>query len=150
MPMAQDAAGRAKEALSKERRVTMKLDHIILPVNDKARSLAFYTKVLGFTEEPYALLRVTPDFVIQVMQRGTEGGEHLAFSMSKSEFDRTLARVKEAAIPFGDNFDRVGNMKGPGRASGSSPRGSSIYFLDPDKHMLEIMHYEAPEGSSRA
>jgi catechol 2,3-dioxygenase-like lactoylglutathione lyase family enzyme len=62
--------------------------------------------------------------------------------MSKPEFEQTLARLKDAGIPYGDNFDTVGNMKGPGRASGSSPNGASIYFLDPDRHMLEIMHYE--------
>jgi catechol 2,3-dioxygenase-like lactoylglutathione lyase family enzyme len=79
--------------------------------------------------------------VIQVMPRGTQGGEHLAFAMTKPEFEATFERIRAAAIPYGDNFDRVGNMKGPGRASGSRKNGASLYFFDPDRHMLEIMCY---------
>jgi hypothetical protein len=38
-------------------------------------------------------------------------------------------------------------MSGPGKAHGSQKNGDSIYFHDPDKHMLEIICYEAQVNS---
>ena len=77
--------------------MAIELDHIILSVNDRARSLKFYTEIVGLDHdrqgdrEPFSMLRVTPGFVIQMAQWGTKGGEHLAFAMSKQRND---------AIPF--------------------------------------------------
>jgi catechol 2,3-dioxygenase-like lactoylglutathione lyase family enzyme len=62
------------------------LDHMILNVNDRDESVAFYTGLLGFTldgeEGPFTVLRVTPDLTLQLAPWGTEGGIHLAFAMS--------------------------------------------------------------------
>jgi catechol 2,3-dioxygenase-like lactoylglutathione lyase family enzyme len=126
--------------------VTIELDHIILAVNDRAKSLAFYTQILGLTHdgdrEPFSMLRVTPNFVIQIAPWGTKGGEHLAFAMSKQEFDEAFGRIVAAGIAYGDRFDAVGNMKGPGDEAASRGPGKAIYFFDPDKHLIEIRHYE--------
>jgi catechol 2,3-dioxygenase-like lactoylglutathione lyase family enzyme len=119
------------------------LDHILLPVADAERSVRFYDKALGFPYEPVALLRVSPTTVLQLIQRPPETSQHLAFSMTRAEFDQAFDRLKSQAIPFGDNFDTVGASSGPGKARGSSANGDSIYFKDPDKHMLEIICYEA-------
>lgn len=128
--------------------VTIELDHIILTVNDRAKSIAFYTHILGLTHdgdrEPFSMLRVTPNFVIQIAPWGTKGGEHLAFAMSKREFDDAFERIVEAGIPYGDRFDTVGNMTGPGDEAASRGTGKAIYFFDPDKHLVEIRHYETP------
>ena len=120
----------------------VELDHIILSVTDVERSARFYYKALGLKYEPMALIRVTPSFVIQMIQRAPQVSEHLAFQVSKADFAAAVERLKAAEIPYGDNFDRVGNMKGPGKASGSRKDGASIYFHDPDKHMIEIIYYE--------
>jgi catechol 2,3-dioxygenase-like lactoylglutathione lyase family enzyme len=126
--------------------MAIELDHLILPVNDRAKSLEFYREILGLVREaddgPFSLLRVSPGCVLLLAQWGTKGGEHLAFSMSKSEFDGVFARVKARSIPYGDEFDKVGNMKGPGRERGARGMADTIYFFDPDKHLLEIRHYE--------
>jgi len=126
--------------------MAIELDHIILPVNDRARSVAFYTTIVGLEHdgdrEPFSMLRVTPNFVIQIAAWGTKGGEHLAFAMSKREFDEAFERVIEAGIPYGDRFDLVGNMQGPGDEAASRGMGKAVYFFDPDKHLLEIRHYE--------
>jgi catechol 2,3-dioxygenase-like lactoylglutathione lyase family enzyme len=118
------------------------LDHIILSVSDARRSVGFYDKTLGFKYEPEALIRVSPTTVLQLIQRAPETSQHLAFSMSRPEFDQTLARLKADGVPFGDNFDTVGAMSGPGKAHGSQKNGDSVYFHDPDDHMLEIICYE--------
>ena len=119
------------------------LDHIILPVAEAERSVRFYYKILGFKYEPVALVRVSPTTVLQLIQRAPETSQHLAFSMPREEFDRAFGRLKAEGIPFGDDFDTVGTMSGPGKSHGSEKNGDSIYFRDPDDHMLEIICYES-------
>ena len=123
--------------------MTVALDHTLLPVRDVETSVRFYYKVLGLKYEPESLLRISPTLVLQLIQRPVETSQHLAFSMSASEFEETLARLKEAKIPYGDNFDTVGTMTGPGTSHGSHKNAHCIYFRDPDGHMIEIMHYDA-------
>jgi catechol 2,3-dioxygenase-like lactoylglutathione lyase family enzyme len=135
--------------------MAIQLDHIILAVNDRAKSLEFYVGILGLKyegdREPFSVLRVTPDFTLQIAEWGTKGGEHLAFAMSRDEFDQVFRRVREAKIEYGDNFHTVGNMRGPGDetsesitkiAGGAKGPGKNLYFFDPSKHLIEIRHYE--------
>jgi catechol 2,3-dioxygenase-like lactoylglutathione lyase family enzyme len=122
------------------------LDHLILPVADIEASVRFYYRTLRLKYEPVALLRVSEGLVLQLMQRPPTTSQHLAFSMSRSEFGETLERLKHAAVPYGDDFDRVGNMMGPGKAHGSRKNGNSVYFEDPDRHMLEIIYYDEAQA----
>jgi len=126
--------------------VTTALDHMILSVNDIAQSIAFYRAILGFADEecapPFARLRVTREFVLQLAPWGTKGGEHLAFALSRDEFDRVFERIRNANVPFGDKFDTVGNMRGPGQEDGARGCATALYFFDPNRHLLEIRHYE--------
>ena len=124
----------------------IELDHLILAVSDRAKSLEFYTAILGLRHDgvdgAFSCLRVTPSFVILIAPWGTSGGEHLAFAMSKDEFEATFERIKAAGIEFGDAFDSVGNMRGPADESGARGMGKSLYFFDPDEHLVEIRYYE--------
>jgi catechol 2,3-dioxygenase-like lactoylglutathione lyase family enzyme len=126
--------------------MTIELDHIILAVNDRVTSIDFYTDIVGLKHEgdrgPFSMLRVTPSFVIQIAQWGTTGGTHLAFAMPKSEFLTAFERIKVAGIAYGDQYNAVGNMLGPGNESASRGMGKTMYFFDPDKHLLEIRHYD--------
>jgi len=127
--------------------MAIQLDHLILHVNDRAASVAFYTRIMGFAyegeREPFSVIRVTPDLTLQLAPWGTTGGTHLAFAMTRAEFDETFARVRAAGIAFGDSFHAVGNMQGPGDETGSRGPGKAVYVFDPDKHLIEIRHYEA-------
>ncbi|HLI79832.1 MAG TPA: VOC family protein [Candidatus Binataceae bacterium] len=122
------------------------LDHIILAVNDVKKSIEFYSDVLGLKydgeREPFSVIRVTPHFTLQLAPWGTKGGEHLAFSMTRGEFDAAFARIRAAGIEYGDSFHAVGNMRGPGEESGAEGTGKALYFFDPSKHLIEIRHYE--------
>jgi catechol 2,3-dioxygenase-like lactoylglutathione lyase family enzyme len=124
----------------------MLLDHLILQVNELGESQRFYTDVLGLRYEgedgPFAVLRVTPDLTLQLAPWGTTGGEHLAFAMPRQEFEAVFARVQDAGVEFGDSFHAVGNGQGPGEETGARGPGASIYFYDPNKHLIEIRHYE--------
>jgi catechol 2,3-dioxygenase-like lactoylglutathione lyase family enzyme len=123
----------------------VQLDHLILPVNDRDASVAFYTSILGLEHEgdrePFAIIRVSPIFTLQLAPWGTPGGEHLAFAMPRPEFDAVFRRVREAGIPYGDAFDGVGNQREPADEPGARGIGKSLYFFDPSQHLLEIRHY---------
>jgi catechol 2,3-dioxygenase-like lactoylglutathione lyase family enzyme len=122
------------------------LDHIILAVNDAAASVEFYVNVLGFTYDgkdgPFSVVRACETFTIQLAPRGTAGGEHLAFAMTRAEFDDVFRRLREHQIAYGDAFDSVGTQRGPGDETGARGIGKALYFFDPNKHLLEIRHYE--------
>lgn len=126
--------------------MAVQLDHLILMVNDVPKSVEFYVDVMGFTHDgdraPFTVIRVSPDFVLQLAPWGTQGGEHLAFAMSRGEFDATFERLRGAAIPYGDRFDTVGNMQGPGAEAAARGMGQAVYFFDPNQHLIEIRHYD--------
>jgi catechol 2,3-dioxygenase-like lactoylglutathione lyase family enzyme len=122
------------------------LDHIILKVNDLESSVAFYTEVMGFsfegTDGPFTVLRVGPDFQLQLAPWGTPGLEHYAFSVSKREFKDIFERVKARGIAFGPTFDTVGLNSSPGKETGARGVAPTLYFNDPNQHLIEIRTYE--------
>lgn len=126
--------------------MAIQLDHLILRVNDLDASIAFYSGILGLTHEgersPFAVLRVTPDLTLQLAAWGSDGGEHLAFAMTRAEFDAAFARVRSAGIAYGDSFHSVGNGQGPGDEAGSRGDGKALYLFDPSRHLIEIRYYE--------
>ena len=126
--------------------MAVELDHMILPVNDRAQSIQFYTQVLGFTyegeREPFSVIRINAQLTLQLAPWGTTGGTHLAFAMTRSEFEEVFGRVRKAGIPYGDSFQSVGNMRGPGDEAGARGPGKAVYVFDPSKHLIEVRHYE--------
>jgi catechol 2,3-dioxygenase-like lactoylglutathione lyase family enzyme len=124
-----------------------KLDHIILKVNDLDASVEFYTQIMGFSNEgtqvPFVVVRVADDFQIQLAPWGTPGFEHYAFAVSKDEFEKIFQRVKTAEIEYGATFDSVGSNTGPGVVSGARGDAPTLYFNDPNRHLIEIRAYES-------
>jgi len=122
------------------------LDHVILKVNDLQASVAFYTQIMGFAlgghDGPFTVVRVNPEFQLQLAPYGTAGLEHYAFAVSRAEFDAIFDRIKTSGIPFGRSFDSVGSNTGPGEESGARGLAPTLYFYDPNKHLLEIRTYE--------
>ena len=123
------------------------IDHLILNVNDLAKSIEFYTGVMGFAHEgeregtPFSVIRVNQGFMIQLAPFGTKGGEHLAFAVSPSEFEQIFQRIRDGGIQYGDSFDTVGNGCGPGDSGGVNGVWKAVYFFDPDRHLIEIGRY---------
>ncbi len=122
------------------------IDHIILNVNEIPASVEFYVGVLGFKNEgedgPFTVIRVSPDFTIQMAPWGTKGNEHLAFAMPREDFDAAFARMKERGIAYGDSFHNVGNNTGPGVEMGARGNAPTIYMNDPNNHLIEIRTYD--------
>ena len=130
--------------------MAIQIDHLILTVNDRAKAIEFYVGILGLKHEgehgPFSVIRVTPGFQIQLAPWGTKGGEHLAFAMTRAEFDAVFKRVAESGIEYGDSFHTVGNMRGPGDESGAQGPGKALYFFDPSTHLIEIRHYDRADA----
>lgn len=124
----------------------VQIDHLILTVNDARESVEFYARILGFVHEgedgPFSVVRVSEGFTLQLAPWGTKGGEHLAFAMSKADFERVFARIQAEGLGYGDSFHDVGQQRGPGNENGARGPGPTLYFFDPNKHLLEIRHYE--------
>lgn len=123
------------------------IDHLILKVNDLDESVRFYRDILGFEhagmDGPFALLRVSPTFQLQLAPYGTAGMEHYAFALSRPEFDAVLSRLREAGLPYGPRFDSVGKEQGIGREDGARGPAPTAYFNDPNLHLLEVRTYDA-------
>lgn len=121
------------------------LDHVILQVNDAAASAAFYTSILGFVDEgldgPFTVLRVNEGLTLQLAPWGTKGHQHYAFVVSREEFDAIFARIVAAGVPHGPTFHTVGEGTGPGEETGARGMGPTLYFNDPNEHLLEIRYY---------
>lgn len=122
------------------------IDHIILKVNDLEASKLFYTEILGFSFEgmdgPFAVIRVSPNSQIQLAPWGTNGFEHYAFAVTRSEFEAIFGRLQAAGIEFGPSFHSVGTNTGPGEETGARGLAPTLYFNDPNKHLLEIRWYD--------
>jgi catechol 2,3-dioxygenase-like lactoylglutathione lyase family enzyme len=121
------------------------LDHIIVKVNELDASIDFYTSLLGFTHEgtdgPFTVLRINPDLILLLAPYGTPGHEHYAFAVSPLEFAKILERLREKGIDYGPAFDRVGSNAGPGQDTGARGLAPTLYFNDPNRHLLEIRAY---------
>lgn len=123
------------------------LDHLILKVSDLADSLRFYVDVMGFTDAgrdgPFTVVKAGPDCQLQLAPWGTQGFEHYAFAVSRADFDAIFARVKAAGLGYGPTFNSVGTNTGPGEEVGARGPGATLYFNDPNQHLIEIRTYEA-------
>jgi glyoxylase I family protein len=137
----------------------MRIDHIVLWVEDPLRSLAFYEQVVGLegvrVEEfragraPFPSVRVSADAIIDLMARtaapavdaisahpGAAGHpvNHLCLSMSAADVAALRERLAAADIAIAGEMERSFGAQGYGRA---------FYFGDPDGNVLEARCYDA-------
>lgn len=117
-----------------------------LHVADVPRSLQFYTTVLGLkalTSEPdFAACHVTGQQLLLLFQKGSRlkavtrsggtipahdgsGRLHVAFAVSTADLAAWEERLRQHGVPI------------EGRMTWA-PGGQSIYFRDPDGHLLEL------------
>lgn len=117
------------------------LDHVVLNTADPARSLAWYTEVLGLEAErveewtkreaPFPSVRVNADTIIDLFQveRTGENMNHLCLVMPADDWEAMMA---EGLIPV---------ERGPSKVFGARGIGESVYTRDPDGNLVELRRY---------
>lgn len=113
------------------------INHITFSVSNMDKAVSFYKHV--FMEEPLVLGEKTAYFTIGGtwlalnVQQDIDRNEirqsytHIAFSIEESALDAVYARLLEAGADIL-----------PGRKRQVETEGKSIYFRDPDGHLLEV------------
>jgi catechol 2,3-dioxygenase-like lactoylglutathione lyase family enzyme len=116
-------------------------DHIVLVSPDVERLVAWYRDELGLAAErldewrrqevPFVSLRVSDDFLIDVM-RGTRTGEnvnHVALTVTGVDIDELAASGRFAV------------EMGPADLFGARGTGRGLYTRDPDDNLVELRTY---------
>jgi catechol 2,3-dioxygenase-like lactoylglutathione lyase family enzyme len=126
------------------------LDHFGIDVSDLDRSRHFYCDVLGLKmiklvgppDDPEGLLLQcgTRNFALHLNPESRRDGEaiienprgkaHLAFKVSKDDFEKARTQFERLNIPTKGPVDWGGHL--------------CLYFLDPDGNLLELINLWKP------
>ena len=137
----------------------MRLDHVVLWVQDPAVAMDFYTRVVGLQpvrfdefltgDAPFPSVRVSDDSILdlspsdkaastetQTHVAGSAGHpvNHVCLAMTKAEYDALDQRLRSEGI---DTSARLAPTYG---ARGWGPEG--MYFPDPDGNVVEARYYD--------
>ena len=120
------------------------MDHIVLNVEDDEKMIAFYSEVLLFAPErleeyrsgeaPFPSVRLNPDTIIDLFPKklwqegarpgpGRENLNHFCFTLRKDVWEELIKRLQEIS------------------RWGSHGTGTSIYFRDPERNLIEARYY---------
>lgn len=117
------------------------IDHIVLTVADIERSVAFYVRVLGMQAVSFGNGRRALRFgqqKINLQTLGMEPRNHAAVGagdvclITDWPTERVLARLAAEGVPV---------LEGPVTKSGAQGPIESVYFNDPDGHLIEVSRY---------
>ena len=117
------------------------IDHIVLTVADIERSVAFYARVLGMQAVSFGNGRRALQFgqqKINLQTLGMEPRNHAAVGagdvclITDWPTARVLARLAADGVPV---------LEGPVTKSGAQGPIESVYFNDPDGHLIEVSRY---------
>ena len=117
------------------------IDHIVLTVADIERSVAFYARVLGMEPVTFGNGRRALQFgqqKINLQTLGMEPRNHAVVGagdvclITDWPTARVLARLAAEGVPV---------LEGPVTKSGAQGPIESVYFNDPDGHLIEVSRY---------
>ena len=117
------------------------IDHIVLTVADIERSVAVYARVLGMQAVSFGNGRRALQFgqqKINLQTLGMEPRNHAAVGagdvclITDWPTARVLARLAAEGVPV---------LEGPVMKSGAQGPIESVYFNDPDGHLIEVSRY---------
>lgn len=137
------------------------MDHIVLNVEDDAKMIAFYSKVLMLAPErleeyragdvPFPSVRLNSDTVIDLFPKkmwqksaptgqGRENLNHFCIALSQETWEDLWERLKANDVAIED---------GPVPRWGAYGSGTSIYFRDPEGNLIEARYYEGHDSSEK-
>ena len=122
--------------------MTLRLEHVFVPVRDQERSARFLADLLGLqvTGESsgspaghFAVVRVE-DITIDFATIEQFDPHHLAFAVDDETFAAILARIRAAGIQYtaDPTHQRPGELN-------DNNGGRGLYLHDPDGHNLEFL-----------
>lgn len=137
------------------------MDHIVLNVENEEKIMAFYSEVLLMPTErfeeyhagkvPFPSVRLNSDTVIDIFpkkmwQNSAQAGQgrknlnHFCISLKKKDWDNLIERLEAY---------NVETEEGPVQRWGAHGTGTSIYFRDPEKNLIEARYYEGHNGTEK-
>jgi len=137
------------------------MDHIVLNVENEENMIAFYSGVLQMPPEriqeyradkvPFPSVRLNSDTIIDLFpkkmwqksaqaEKGWGNLNHFCIVLNKDEWDNLLVRLEA---------NNVDIEEGPVPRWGSHGTGTSIYFRDPERNLIEARYYEGHNGSEK-
>ena len=119
--------------------MTVKLNHLIVNAHDKKESATFLAELLGLAAPAPSghFMAVKLDHGLTLDFCDVEGDirpQHYAFSVSESEFDAVLARIRQRGLPYWADPQQAR----PNEVANRDP-GRAVYFADPNGHWLEVL-----------
>ena len=117
--------------------MTITLNHTIVPARDKVASAKFFADIFGLRRgrtSYFAPVKVNKSLTLLFDEDDKFESHHLAFHVSKREFDAIFGRIKAAKIAFGSTPWSLDDGK-PNDWGG----GRGVYFRDPNGHVFELM-----------
>lgn len=127
--------------------MTISLNHTIVPARDKDASAAFITRILGLSlGKPFgrfAPVRVNEttslDYAnisdLNRMKTPEIVPQHYAFAVDDAEFDVIMRRILEEGVAY---YAEPREPRHYGEIN-TSRDGRTVYFDDPDGHVMEVM-----------
>ncbi|MGB9618579.1 MAG: VOC family protein [Desulfomonilaceae bacterium] len=133
----------------------MDLDHIVFNAVNIDKMIEFYSEVLGLPTErveeyrsgqaPFPSLRINDVTIIDLFPKqlwqtkshsgpGRENLNHFCIALSKEAWQDLQRRLEARGIPV---------EEGPVTRWGARGDGTSIYFRDPERNLIEAKFYEA-------
>ena len=121
-----------------------RIDHLVLTVDDVARTVAFYVDVLGMTETTFGPDRTALTFgssKINLHQRGREF-EPRAATPTPGSADVCLI-VDDSLEVVVAELTAIGIVieEGPVQRTGARGPITSVYIRDPDGNLIELSNY---------
>ncbi|EGQ9275260.1 VOC family protein [Vibrio parahaemolyticus] len=117
-------------------------DHIVLTVSDIRRAVDFYTRVLCMEDVTFANGRKAVAFGNQKINFQLLGEESRNVANVGSGDVCLISTWSLAKVIDHLNKENVKVIEGPVEKSGAVGAIQSVYFLDPDKNLIEVSVYQ--------
>ncbi len=120
------------------------LDHLVLTVKDIAKTVEFYTTVLGMKKEIFKQNRVALKFGSQKINLHQLGAEFEPKAYNVKEGSADLCFITQTSVTdFNSHIENLGVkvIEGPVKRTGAMGEINSIYVRDPDGNLIEIANY---------